>query len=192
MKQCPLTDQYRFRTKCSIKTCKYYSETTNSNCIGIDTKFAAHDKPITDSELVMYKFPNMNAREVAGIRKRSVNRVQAVISLSKIVAYVRTYEQPSDGLNAALLSELPLDVEAIVRKTIRSKVFKIQPLNLEVWMLPFVVDTEYTNQIGVSLEKFAPYLLFKLTAKEYERMSIALNQLRKSRGQSKTETADAS
>lgn len=182
LKQCPLEETYRFRTKCRVTTCKMYNEQTACNCLGLDTTFAANDKALSDAELVIYKFPGKNQREVASIRKRAVNRVSAVLALNQIVQHVRHKEVPENGLNSSFMRRLPGDAKQLLKKSFRSKIFNIRHLDLEVWMLSFVLDKEYTSKIVPDLDKFAVHLLFRWSPKEFEIVTRSITEARNNRG----------
>lgn len=179
LKQCPLEETYRFRTKCRVTTCKMYNEQTVCNCLGLDTTFASNDKTLSDAELVIYKFPGKNQREVASIRKRAVNRVSAVLALNQIVQHVRNKEVPENGLNSSFMRRLPGDAKQLLKKSFRSKIFKIKHLDLEVWMLPFVLDREYASKIVPDYDRFAIHLLFRWAPKELEIVTRSITEARK-------------
>lgn len=185
MFQCPLDDEYRFRTQCRITTCKMYNEKTKCNCLSLDTNFAAHDKAISDSELLIYKFPDKTQREVSSIRKRAVSRVQAVVALHTLTTQIRAKERPENGLNTKLMKLLSGEARRLLKKSFRSKLFRIRHLDFEVWMIPFVLDKEYANEVVPDFDRFAIHLLFRWTAKELEIVADSLNEARNHRGQSK-------
>lgn len=179
MKQCPLEDSYKFRTKCRVTTCKMFNEQTACNCLALDTTFASNEKTLSDAELIIYKFPGKNQREVASIRKRAVSRVSAVLALNNLVQHIRQHEKPETGLNAAFMRRLPGDAKQLLKKSFRSKIFKIKHLDLEVWMLPFVLDPEYANKIVPDFNRFAIHLLFRWVPKELEIVTRSINEVRK-------------
>lgn len=184
MKQCPLQDEYRFKTQCRIATCKMYNEKTPCRCLAMDTSFAANDKSMSDAELVFFKFPNHSQREVASIRKRAVSRVQAVLALNQVVRHVQNHERPEHGLNSHMMRQLPSEAKQLLKKSFRSKLFRIRHLDIQVWMLPFVLDFEYANRIVPDFNRFAIHLLFRWTPKELETVVDAFTKTRTShRGQ---------
>lgn len=187
MKQCPLHDKYRFRTACRIETCKMYNEQTPNKCLALDTTFASNDKTLSDAELIIYKFPGMSQREVSTIRKRAVNRVQAVIALNQVVQHIRARERPEDGLNRALMQRLSGDAKRLLKKSFRSKLFRIKHLDIEVWMMPFVLNPEYANKVVPGFDRFSVHLLFRWTPGEYKTVVDSLTEARNFRGQSKVQ-----
>lgn len=179
LKQCPLEESYKFRTQCRVTTCKMYNEHTACNCLALDTTFASNEKSLSDAELIIYKFPGKSQREVASIRKRAVSRVSAVLALNQLVQHIRQNEKPEAGLNTAFMRLLPGDAKQLLKKSFRSKIFKIKHLDLEVWMLPFVLDAEYTNKIVPDFNRFALHLLFRWAPKELEIVSRSITEVRK-------------
>lgn len=179
MHKCPLQDDYKFRTQCRVTTCKFHNANTPTRCLGLDTSFAAHDKALSDAELVVYKFPDKSPREVSSIRKRAVGRVQAILALNQVVQHVRSKERPEHGLNAAMMRHLEGDAKRLLKKSFRSKLFRIRHLEIEVWMLPFVLDYEYASKVVPEFERFAIHLLFRWTPKELEIVTGALTTARK-------------
>ncbi len=161
IKQCPLEDSYRFRTHCVIKSCKNYSEFTKNKCLGLDTKFAADDKPITDAELLHYKFSDLvdSIREVTNIRKRAVNRARLVVILYKIVTHIGEVEKPERGF-AYTEGEHPIIDRLLDRKPLRIKMLEFKP-----WMLKFLFDEIYVEKIVG--DKFKVRQMLDLKTKEY-------------------------
>lgn len=188
MKKCPLNESYKFRTTCRIDTCKMHNAQTPNKCLAMDTTFASNDKTLSDAELIIYKFPGMTQREVSTIRKRAVNRVQAVIALNQVVQHIRAKERPEDGLNRAFMQRLNSEAKRLLKKSFRSKLFRIKHLDIEVWMMPFVLDTEYTNKVVPNFERFAIHLLFRWTPGEYKTVADSIIEARNFRGQGKIHT----
>ena len=178
MNQCPLEESYKFRTKCRVTTCKMYNEQTACNCLSLDTTFAANEKTLSDAELIIYKFPGKNQREVASNRKRAVNRVSAVLALNQIVQHVRNNELPENGLNSSFMRRLPGDAKQLLKKSFRSKIFRIPHLELEVWMLSFVLDIDYASKIVPGYSRFALHLLFRWAPKELEIVTRSITEAR--------------
>jgi len=191
MKQCPLFDAYRFRTSCRVCSCKMYTDKTESRCLALDTTFASNDKTLSDAELVHYKFNDLTQREVASVRKRAVNRVRAVIALHSVIQHVQAKERPENGLNRALMQHLSSDAKRLLKKSFRSKLFGIRPLGIEAWMMPFVLDQEYTQKIVPQFDQFAIHLLFRWTASEFKTVADSISNARKFHGHRKTATHHA-
>ena len=56
--QCTLVDWYRFKGRCEVKTCKFFTDKLNSGCLAIERKDTYGKKLLTDRELRYYKFGN--------------------------------------------------------------------------------------------------------------------------------------
>lgn len=179
MNQCPLTEVYVFDGACRVTTCKMYTECTTRKCMILDTNFAAYDKNVSDAELVRLKFPNMSVRDVSSLRKRAVARVQAVTALYTLLHTIRNSERPEHGFNSAMQDQLSEDNRKLIKKALRSKIFRLPVLEFEVWMLGYVLDRNYVEKKAPGFERFSFHLLLKLAPKEFESITTAITEIRK-------------
>lgn len=128
---CPLRESYMFKDKCTIASCKFYTEKTERNCMSLDVRFAASDK-ISDAELKLYKFPELSTQKIAQLRKATAERAENIVRLYILIQQIEkeprtwTYE-PSPILDTV-----------IARKPLR-----IKKLGFEPWMLYYLCDREY-------------------------------------------------
>lgn len=81
--QCPLNDGYRFIGECRVKTCKYFTEKTAHRCMGIDTKFAATERGVTQAEIALLKLPAATKKEVAKKIRTAQDTVKAALYLNE-------------------------------------------------------------------------------------------------------------
>lgn len=169
--QCPLYEDYRFRTNCTISSCKNYSPFTPSRCLGIDTKFSSDDKTITDVELLHYKFNNkeISIKEVTAFRKRAVDRVKSVLVLYRLVSHISEKEDFSEGTKYQY-GKYPIIDELVQNKPLRVKVLGFQP-----WMLKFIFDEKYVSKVVGP--KFKVRQALGLKNKEYISIQEALKKL---------------
>ena len=83
-----------------------------------------------------------------------------------------------------MMRQLPSEAKQLLKKSFRSKLFRIKHLDIQVWMLPFVLNPEYANRIVPDFSRFAIHLLFRWTPKELETVVDAFTKTRTShRGQ---------
>lgn len=168
MKQCPLNGDYRFRSACRVTTCKMHTERTKNACLVLDTSFSPNDKAISDVELAYYKKPDKSAREMSSLRKRAVSRAQAVIVLRALVNHILANEKPHQGLNSAFMAQLPDTVQKSIQGAFASKVFRIKYLDMEAWMLAFILDKNYAEKVIPSFYTHSIHLLFRWSQYELE------------------------
>lgn len=164
VKQCPEQADYRFKTACTIQTCKFFTEHTKNKCMALDTKFAASEKGITDSELCVLKFPEHDKKTVFTIRKNAQDRVRAIIVLYQFARHCYDNEDPSDGFD--YIEGENEAVDAIVNH----RVFNLKLLELQPWMLKFLFDDDYMRQVCQTDVKL--YTLFKLKPKEFDEIKM--------------------
>lgn len=160
VKQCPEHGEYKFKTNCTIETCKFFTNHTKNKCMALDTKFAASEKGITDSELCILKFPSLDKKTVFAIRKSAQERVRSIIVLHHFAKHCADTEDPGDGF-VHIKGENPL-----IDELINSRVFKLRLLGLHPWMLRFLCDDLYMRNICLTEVKF--HSLFKLKSKQFE------------------------
>lgn len=160
-KQCPLNENYRFRTKCTIRSCKNYSSFTETRCLGLDVKFASDDKTITDVELLHYKFDDreVSLKDVSNVRKKAVERVKNVLALYRLVSYIADKEDFTEGTN------YQYGVSPNIDDLLRSKPLRIKLLGFQPWMLKFIFDEKYVKEVVGP--KFKIQQVLGLKTKEY-------------------------
>lgn len=86
--QCPLVEWYRFKTSCSIATCKFYTDVLVTKCIAIERKESVGKKQLTDRELAYYKFGVDGVNSVIAYRKKVQIRSKKLLILYYYVQYV--------------------------------------------------------------------------------------------------------
>ncbi len=160
VKDCPLHDGYRFKTCCEITSCKFYTERTKHKCMSLDTVFAASEKGITDAELSFLKFPEVDKKAVYAIRKHAQDRVYGVILLYHAAQKCKELHKPDEGYHYVR------GESAIVDKVVESNVWNIPILRMEHWMLRFIFDKEFMQQVSTTDPKL--HILFDLKPKELD------------------------
>lgn len=156
-----------------------YTERTQSACLGLDTSFSPSDKAMSDIELAYYKKPDKTPREVSGLRKKAVNRAQAVIVLRALVTHIQAHEKPHEGLNSAFMGRLPESVQKLIKGSFKSKIFRIKYLELEGWMLAFIFDRQYATSVIPNVYSHSLNLLFRWSPYELETVVSAITKERK-------------
>ena len=130
---CVYHEWYKFKT-CNIKTCKYYSKVTNTNCMAIDREQPTGNKIISDAELHYYKFGDqkLSTRIVSLKRKKAIDRVKCVFILYKFIEYIRESYK-----------EIDVVIPDKLKEKIESKYpFTIKKLGYRTWMLPYLFDED--------------------------------------------------
>lgn len=153
-KQCPLFDGYRFKTKCQVDTCKYYTERTKSKCMGLDTVFSATEKGVTDAELRFLKIPEQTKREAFVLRRDAQEKVQVILALHQAALICRE-EMDSDVF--------PMETP-VTTKIMQHPLFKDPDIGLEVWMLTYLLDAKFMKRVGNP----KIHILFNVSEKELE------------------------
>lgn len=179
IKQCPINPNFRFRTRCTIKNCRMYSERTANRCMELDTKFAG-DKNISDKELTYYKKPELDLKSMTALRKKAVNRTYAVLALRSAVQHVTSNPKVEVTLSPELM---PPNVRNIFNKALNSKIFKVPELALEPWMLTLLLDRKYAEGLPVNIHTFHLHLLFLLTTTEFKNLTEYFTRLGTTRNQ---------
>ena len=159
---CPLCDDYSFKTKCRVTSCKFYTEQTKRRCMALDSVFASTSDltekkaetncGLTDVELRLLKFPTKTKREVAAERKRSCEKVRAILTLNQILED-RAYEPDT------FVAENPL-----TQRILEHPLFQDADLGLEPWMTSMIFDEEFLARFGNP----KLHLLFGITDREFE------------------------
>ena len=134
--------------------------------MALDIKFASDDKIITDSELVLYKRPDLTVKEMAALRKKSISDASDIIALQKVVEYIRDNANPSDGFNMDMVRGFDKPIRQLCRQVIMSPAFKSKQLRCEPWMLSFIFKPKYTKPILTNASKTNITGLFGLTNRE--------------------------
>lgn len=178
IKQCPVNPDYRFKTKCTIKNCRMYTERTKNHCMEIDTLFVG-DKNISDKELVFYKRPGMDLKDMTSLRKKAVNRVYAIIAMRAAIQYIEENKKEV-VLNVELM---PANIKNVFNKVLASKIFKVAELNLKPWMLAMLLDKNYAEEFPTNLHSFQLHLLFLITPTELKNLTEYFTRLGTSRNQ---------
>lgn len=149
---CPLREEYIFKEKCTIHTCKYYSSTTNRNCLALDVRFAASDK-VSDAELRLYKFPELTPQKISQLRKLSVARSENVVRLYVLVQAIEKE-----------VCKWKYEPTPILDTILARKPLRIRKLGFEPWMLYYLFDREYVvSRVGVE-----PHELLWMRESEYQ------------------------
>lgn len=152
---CPLRDEYMFKEKCSINTCKYHTDKTARRCLSLDVKFAASDK-VSDAELKLYKFPDLTPQKIAQLRKLSVGRAENIVRLYVLIQKI---EQES---HVWKYEPSPILDTVIARRPLRIKM-----LGFESWMLYYLCDREYVvKHVGVE-----PHELLWMKESEFQHIA---------------------
>ena len=176
MKKCPLHPKYGFKSKCRITTCKMYTQRTENHCMLLDTSFSPNDKQISDTELMYYKKPDKDVKEVSSLRKKVVNRAQATLALYAVTEAIRTDSRCDEEKADSLLNSLDDHSLGLLKKACRSKTFNIKYLNLERWMMAYVLNKEYAESALPGFSRHAIHLLFRWTPAELDHVQSALTK----------------
>jgi hypothetical protein len=165
IKQCPLNDNYLFKTQCRINTCKFFSPTTANRCLGMDIVFSAEDKPVSDAELLRYKFPDkeLTVKDVTLLRKKAVDRVKSLIVLHRLIHEISEKCDEGQGMNYVR------GRSNIVDRVLDSEPLSLPMLDFQPWMLCFLFDEKFvTSTIG---PKFKLKEALKLKTKDFSTFS---------------------
>lgn len=137
IKQCPLVPDYQFCSHCTIKTCVNYNPRTKNKCLSLDVRPSA-DVPITDSELLHYKFPDkeLTVKDVTRIRKRAEDRVHHWIMFHKILSFID--EQ---------CVEKHIKLNDTVKSIVDSKPFNLPDFNFKPWHLLYLIDSKFCSTV---------------------------------------------
>lgn len=160
MKKCPMCPRYKFKTTCRVTTCKMWTPITASNCLAIDIKFSAEDKPFSDGELLHYKFSDkeLSVKDIAKIRRQAVDRVKGLIMLSQFILTLK--ENPPQQKYQHVPGK-----SKVVDAILNTPPLSLPRLEFESWMLPLIFDTELAEAtIG---KKFRLKDALQLGAKEF-------------------------
>lgn len=168
IKQCPEHPGFRFRTQCTISSCKFFTEHTKNRCMALDTVFTASEKGITDSELCVLKFPEHDKKTVFSIRKSAQDRVHAIMVLHQFAKHCEEHESQKDGFPYIK------HANPLVDRLVKTKVFKLRLLGLKPWMLKFLCDDSYVRKVCPMEVKF--HTLFKLKPKELEEIKTYVKE----------------
>jgi len=162
-KQCPLVASYCFTSRCKITSCKNYTPTTANRCLALDVKAAAGDTPISDSELLLYKFPDkeITVKDVKRIRSKATDRMNSWIMFHHVVAHILNTEKPEQFIYQAGRSQL-------VDSVIADKPLNVQDFNFMPWMLLKLVDEKYCTTI---VPQFSFRSVLNLSQREYDAFS---------------------
>lgn len=148
---CPLRDQYHFKQHCTIKTCKFYTESTKHHCLGLDIRFSAGDK-VTDAELKLHKFPELSLQKIAQVRKAAIARTENILKLYGLL--LRIENEPQDW---------QYEPSPIIDTFLMRKPLRIKKLGFEPWMLYYLCDREYVlKHTGIE-----PHVLLWISESEY-------------------------
>lgn len=149
---CPLRESYMFKDKCTISSCKFYTEQTARNCLSLDVRFSASDK-ISDAELKLYKFPELSPQKIAQLRKSTVERTENIVRLYLLIQKIEHEPRTWDYVPSPIMDTV------IARKPLR-----IKKLGFEPWMLYYLCDREYViKHVGVE-----PHALLWMKESEYQ------------------------
>ena len=161
VKQCPLNEDYRFKSRCRVTTCKFYSPSTRNRCLGMDIRFSAEDKPVSDAELLRYKFPDkeMSVRDVTRVRKRAVEQVKSLIVLHHLIQEIGERFDESEGF------EYTPGRSDAVDAVLSAEPLSLPMLDFKPWMLCFLFDEELVSSIVGP--KFRLKDALKLKTKEF-------------------------
>jgi hypothetical protein len=148
---------------------------TKTRCLLRDTTIANNDKTMSDSELVIYKRPDLTVEQMGQYRKELLNNAQAILALSVIVGKIREDKKPEHGFNMDFAKRIPRNVIPTVKKVLNSEVFRNKYLRAETWMLSFMFSSEYTGDIVATKLSFAT--LFGIPNREFKQMVQSLNHI---------------
>lgn len=174
---CPLVDWYKFKGKCPIRTCKNHTERLKTGCLGLEHKFSSGDKVITDSELLIYKFPKqrMTSRSVSSLRKKTLNQVKYSMVLSEFIQYLEDSIPESDRGFVYILG-----TDRYIDKALMKSPLRFRRLGYKQWMLPYLSHPGYWNafvtKAGVD-EKIKHSDIFLLRPKEHKDFIEAMQSL---------------
>jgi len=161
IKQCPLNENYLFKTRCRINTCKFFSPTTANRCLGMDIVFSAEDKPVSDAELLYYKFHDreMTVKDVARVRKKAIDRVKSLIILHRLIQTISEKCEVDQGM-----SYVP-GRSKIVDRVLSAEPLSYPMLDFHPWMLCYLFDEKFiTTHVG---HKFKLKEALKLKTKDF-------------------------
>ena len=177
--QCPLVEWYSFKVACTIKTCKNNTIRLSTGCLGLEHRFAAGDKIITDSEILLYKFYRtpINARGVAALRKKTLTQVKHTLVLSEFIEYL----DETIAENDKVFVYLPGTSKA-VDKAIAKSPLRFKRLGYKQWMLPYLthpgVWSDFVKAKSVD-RKVKHSDIFLLRPKEHKDFISAVHSLGK-------------
>jgi hypothetical protein len=135
---------YRFR-KCTIKTCKNFTEATKTKCLAIDRRPPEGTKIISDEELKLFKFygDNISTRLVSIRRKKAQQRVEAILALYKLISYIK---EMADSKSHELIFTRP-DLLAIEKKY----PLRIKKLGFKNWMWDYILDEDTLSRFYTTI-----------------------------------------
>lgn len=174
---CPLVEWFTFKGKCPIRTCKNHTERLSTGCLGIEYKFSSGDKVITDSELLIYKFPGqkMTSRSVSSLRKKTLNQVKYCMVLNEFIQYLEEVVQEQNK-NFIYIKGTNKYIDKVLEKS----PLRFKRLGYKQWMLPYLADLEYWKdfvaKVGVD-EKIKHANILLLRPKEHKDFIHAMHNL---------------
>lgn len=170
-KRCPLHDTYRFKSQCRVTTCKFFSPFTPNRCLGMDMTFAGEDKPVSDVELLQFKFGDreMTVRDVARVRKKAVETVKGYVALYRLIQIVTDKCDESEGLY------YEVGRSAIVDRMLTRKPLSLPRIGFKPWMLKFIVDEDFLREHAGP--KFRLKDALRLKSKEHAEFTKAVKIL---------------
>lgn len=157
VKQCPLNPEYMFTSQCRIKGCKYHSPFTKNKCLGLDIKFSSDEKPMSNAELLHYKFADKKIpiKEVDKIRKRSLEKAKLSVQLYNLVRHISEKCDPTQGSNYIR------GTSDIIDEIISNPPLSLEVFGFETWMLEFLADEDFVSNVVGQKFKLKDALLLK-------------------------------
>lgn len=140
IKTCPNVGWYQFKS-CTVKTCKNYTDRTESRCLALDREAPVGTKIISDSELHLFKFPKdgVSTRLVSMKRKRAISRVKCILALHGFIEYLQ--DKYGSTQHAAVVCNRAVLLDAESRYPL-----KVKRLEFENWMWQFIMsEAEYAE-----------------------------------------------
>lgn len=131
---CAYNAWYKFR-KCTIRTCKNYTQQTESRCLAIDRQAPVGNKAITDNEIHLYKFAtdDVSTRLVSLRRKKALLRVKCMLVLDAFITHIAEKYENTRQEERYFASEN-------IDKTLARYPLKVKRLRFENWMWPHLVS----------------------------------------------------
>jgi hypothetical protein len=159
VKECPAEPTYRFKTNCTISSCKYHSTVTESHCLALASLLEG-ERALTDAELLLYKYPksNMSEKDVSVLRRKATDRVRAVVSLYACLVYIREY---CNKVEVFTYSD-----NSLVSELVKKQPLSILKLGFEPWMFVYLIDSAILTSICGP--KFQLRIALSLNPREYQ------------------------
>lgn len=166
---CPYVEWYQF-VKCTIKTCKNYTEQTDRCCIALDRVRPEGAKVISDSEIHFYKLSEagISSRLVQVKRKKAVDRIKCMLILHRFVNYLKLNKEKGGVFDTPS-----------IREAENSYPFKLKKLGWENWMWEYLLDNtvweEFLAGASGDCREYTLQQIVAIKPVKYERLVSEFN-----------------